>query len=166
MHRAPWSIARAARSLRPSAPRSGVLGDVVRFLARLIAQIAQGAELLNVGGVLIQSGRLVDDSAAPSCYSGSRFGDRGAAGSARLGLAGLGQRSLARHLVPGIAADTAAPIRGDRVAWAVLTLAWHVGHLWWPSRRQFGRFGGANGVGRAQNSPVVRDAPTGLDFRR
>jgi hypothetical protein len=32
---------------------------------------------------------------------------------------------LTRLLVPGIAADTAAPIRGNRVAWAVLTLAWH-----------------------------------------
>ena len=32
----------------------GVLGDVVGLLARLIAKIAQGAELLNVGGVLIQ----------------------------------------------------------------------------------------------------------------
>jgi hypothetical protein len=95
---------------------------VFGFLARLIAQIAQGAELLNVGGVLIQSGRLVDDSAAPSCYSGSRFGDRGAAGSARLGLAGLGQRSLTRLLVPRIATDTAAPIRGDRVSRASLAL--------------------------------------------
>ena len=63
-------------------------------------------------GNLTRAGRLDDDSAAPSCYRGSRFGDRGAAGSATLGLAGLGQRSLARHLVPGIAADTAAPIRG------------------------------------------------------
>jgi hypothetical protein len=71
---------------------------------------------------LIQSGRLVDHSAAPSCYSGSRFGDRGAAGSARLGLAGLGQRSLTRLLVPRIATDTAAPIRGDRVSRASLAL--------------------------------------------
>ena len=92
----------------------GVLGDVVRCLPRLIALIAQATELLNVVVILSKVGRLDDDSAAPSCYSESRFGDRGAAGSARLrvGLAGLGQRSLARHLVPGIAADTAAPIRG------------------------------------------------------
>ena len=102
-----------------------VLGDVVGLLPRLIALIAQATELLNVVVILSKAGRLDDDSAAPSCYSGSRLGDRGAAGSARLGLAGLGQRSLARHLVPGIAADTAAPIRGDRVAWACLTLVYH-----------------------------------------
>ena len=143
-----------------------VLGDVVRCLPRLIALIAQATELLNLVGILSKAGRLEDDSAAPSRYSGSGFGGRGAAGSARLGLAGLGQRSLARHLVPGIAADTAAPIRGDRVAWAFLTLAWHDGHLWWPSRRKFGRFGGRNGVGRAQNSRMFRDAPVGLDLRR
>ena len=100
----------------------GGLGDVVGVLARLIAQIAQGAELLNVVDILSKTDRLDDDSAAPSRYSGSGFGGRGAAGSARLGL-GLGQRSLTRLLVPGIAADTAAPIRGNRVAWAVLTLA-------------------------------------------
>ena len=52
----------------------GVLGDVVRLLARLIAQIAQGAELLNVVVIRSKAGRLVDDSAAPSCYSGSGFG--------------------------------------------------------------------------------------------
>ena len=90
----------------------GGLGDVVGCLARLISLIAQGAELLDVVGVLIQAGRLDDDSAAPSRYIDKGFGGRGAAGSAWLGLAGLGQRSLARHLVPGIAADTAAPIRG------------------------------------------------------
>jgi hypothetical protein len=28
------------------------------------------------------------------------------------------------------------------------------GHLWWPSRRKFRRFGGPHGVGRAQNSRV------------
>ncbi len=97
----------------------------------MIAQIAQGAELLNVVDILSKTDRLDDDSAAPIRYSGSGFGGRGAAGSARLGL-GLGQRSLTRLLVPGIAADTAAPFRGNRVAWAVLTLAWHVGHLRWP----------------------------------
>jgi hypothetical protein len=142
----------------------GVLGDVVGRLARVLVMIAQGAELLNVVGILSKTDRLDDDSAAPSRYSGSGFGGRGAAGSARLGL-GLGQRSLTRLLVPGIAADTAAPIRGNRVAWAVLTLAWHVGHLRWPSRRKFWRFGGPNGVGRAQNSRAFRDAPRGLGLR-
>ena len=144
----------------------GGLGDVVGLLARLISLSAQGAELLDVGGVLIQADRLDDDSAAPSRCIDSGFGGRGAAGSARLGLAGLGQRSLTRLLVPGIAADTAAPIRGDRVTRAFLTLAWHVGHLWWPSRRKFWRFEEQNGVGRAQNSRVFRDAPTGPDLRR
>ncbi len=37
----------------------GVLGDVVGLPARLISLIAQGAQLLNVVGVLIQAGRLV-----------------------------------------------------------------------------------------------------------
>ena len=111
-----------------------VLGDVVRCLPRLIALIAQATELLNLVGILSKAGRLEDNSAAPSRCSGSGFGVRGAAGSARIGPAGLGQRSLAQHLVPGIAPGTAAPIRGDRVTWAFLTLAWHVGHLQWPSR--------------------------------
>ena len=35
------------------------------MLARLIAQIAQGAELLSVVGILSKAGRLDDDSAAP-----------------------------------------------------------------------------------------------------
>ncbi len=46
--------------------------DVVGVLARLISLsdslIARGAQLLNVVGVLIQAGRLDDDSAAPSRY--------------------------------------------------------------------------------------------------
>ena len=84
----------------------------------------------------------MDDSAAPSCYSGSGFGGRGAAGSARLGLAGLGQRSLARHLVPGIAADTAAPIRGNRVAWALLTLVYHSATCGGRLGENFGDLGG------------------------
>ena len=122
----------------------GGLGDVVRLLARVLMMVAQGAELLNVGGVLIQSGRLVDDSAAPSCYSGSGFGGRGAAGSARLGLAGLGQRSLARHLVPGIAADNdAAPhILGYIVAWALLTLVYHSATFGGRLGENFGDLGG------------------------
>ena len=101
-----------------------VLSDVVRrrCLPRLIALIAQATELLNVVGILSKAGRLENDSAAPSRYSGSGFGGRGAAGSARLGLAGLGQRSLTRLLVPRIATDTAAPIRGDRVSRASLAL--------------------------------------------
>jgi hypothetical protein len=101
----------------------GVLGDVRRAPAVVAADVAQGAQLLNVVGVLIQAGRLVDDPAAPSRCS--RFGDRGAAASARLGLAGLGQRSLTRLLVSGIAADTAAPIREDRVTRAILALVSH-----------------------------------------
>ena len=58
----------------------GVLGDVVGCLAlaRLISLIAQGAQLLNVVGVLIQAGRLDDNSAAPSRCSGSGFRGRGA----------------------------------------------------------------------------------------
>ena len=68
----------------------GVLGDVVGLLPRSIAMVAQGAELLNVVVILCKAGRLDDDSAAPIRCSGSGFGDRGAAGSARLGLAGLG----------------------------------------------------------------------------
>ena len=120
------------------------LGDVVRCLPRLIALIAQATELLNLVGILSKAGRLEDDSAAPSRYSGSGFGGRGAAESARLGFAGLGQRSLARHLVPGIAADTKAPIRGDRVTRAFLTLPWHVGHLQWPSRRKFWQYGASH----------------------
>ena len=91
---------------------------------------------------MIQSGRLVDDSAAPSCYSGSRFGDRGAAGSARLGLAGLGQRSLTRLLVPGIAADTAAPIRGNRVTRAFLALVSHSATCGGRLGENFGDLGG------------------------
>ena len=78
-----------------------VLGDVVRCLPQLIALIAQATELLNLVGILSKAGRLEDDSAAPSRCSGSGFGVRGAAGSARLGPAGLWQRSLARHLIPG-----------------------------------------------------------------
>ena len=82
-------------------------------------------------------------------------------------VAGLGQRSLARLLGPHVrvAADAAPHILGYIVAWALLTLAWHVGHLWWPSRRKFRRFGRQNGVDRAQNSRVFRDAPIGLGLR-
>jgi hypothetical protein len=83
-----------------------------------------------------------DDSAAPSRCSGSRFGDRGAAGSARLGLAGLGQRSLARHLVPGIAANTAASIRGDRVTRAFLALVSHSATCGGRLGENFGDLGG------------------------
>ena len=57
----------------------------------------------------------------------SEIGSR-AAGSARLGLAGLGQlRSLARLLGPHVrvAADAAPHIFGCFVAWALLTLAYH-----------------------------------------
>ena len=45
-------------------------------------------------------------------------------------VAGLGQRSLARLLGPHVrvAADAAPHILGYIVAWALLTLAWHVGH--------------------------------------
>ena len=39
------------------------------------------------------------------------------------------------------------------------------GHLWWPSRRKFWRFGGQSGLGRAQNSRGFRDAPIGLGLR-
>ncbi len=68
----------------------GVLGDRVGCLARVLVMVVQGAELLNVVVILCKAGRLDDDSAAPIRCSGSGFGDRGAAGSARLGLAGLG----------------------------------------------------------------------------
>ena len=166
MHRAPWSIARAARSLRPSAPRSGRPWYVVRLLPRLIADVAHGAELLNVVVIRSKAGRLVDDSAAPSCYSGSGFGGRGAAGSARLGLAGLGQRSLARHLVPGIAADTAAPIRGDRVAWAFLTLVYHSATCGGRLGENFGDLGGRTAWAGRRIVEFFWDAPTGLDFHR
>ena len=54
----------------------------------------------------------------------------------------------------------------DKVTRAFLTFAWHVGHLWWPSRRFFWRFGWQNGMGWAQNSRVFRDAPTVVDFHR
>ncbi len=59
----------------------GVLGDVVGCLARLIALIPQGAELLNVVAVVIQvAGWLDDDSAAPRVVNlkadiGSAFED-------------------------------------------------------------------------------------------
>ena len=43
----------------------GVLGDVVGCLARVLVMVAQGAELLNVVGILSKAGRLVDDTAAP-----------------------------------------------------------------------------------------------------
>jgi hypothetical protein len=59
---------------------------------------------------------------------------------------------LTRLLVAGIAADTAASIHWDIIARAMLALVYHRGHLWWPSRRKFWRFGGHSGVGRAQNS--------------
>jgi hypothetical protein len=82
---------------------------------------------------------------------------------------GLGQlRFVTRILGPHVrvAADAghhhAAPhILGYIVAWAILTLAWHVGHLQWPSRRKKWRFGGLNGVGRAQNSRVFGTHPEG-----
>ena len=122
----------------------------------------RGAELLNVGGVLIQAARRQ--------FGRSELSTRKSARPQKIRQArpraGIGQRSLTRLLVPGIAADTVAPIRGDRVTRAFLTLVYHFGHLWWPARRKFWRFGGQNGVGWAQNSRVFRDAPTGLDFHR
>ena len=54
----------------------GVLGDVRRAPAVVAADVAQGAQLLNVVGVLIQAGRLDDDSAAPSRYIDKGFGGR------------------------------------------------------------------------------------------
>ena len=126
----------------------------------------RGAQLLNVVGVLIQAGRIDDDSAAPSSCSGSRFGGRGAAGSARLGLAGLGQWSLARLLVPGIAADTAAPIRGNRVAWAFLTLVYHSATCGGRLGENFGDLGGRTAWAGRKTVEFSRDAPTGLDLRR
>ena len=121
-----------------------VLGDVVGLLARLISLIAQGAQLLNIVGVLIQTGRLDDDSAAPSRNIDSGFGGRGAAGSARLGLAGLGQRSLARLLGPHVrvAADAAPHILGYIVAWALLTLVYHSATCGGRLAENFGDLGG------------------------
>ena len=93
---------------------------------------------------MIQAGRLNNDvlTRPPRVVRaevGSEFGEvldpPGSAGWSRVTV-------LTRPPVPGIAADTAAPIRGDRVAWAFFTLVWHVGHLWWPSRRKRWRFGG------------------------
>ena len=122
----------------------GGLGDVVLLLPRLIALIAQATELLNVVGILSKAGRLEIDSAAPSRYSGSGFGGRGAAGSARLGLAGLGQRSLARLLGPHVrvAADAAPHILGYIVAWALLTLVYHSATCGGRLGENFGDLGG------------------------
>ena len=122
MHRAPWSIVVQLAYFGRQRLDLGVLGDVVGFFAQLLAKVAQGAELLNVGGILVQAGRHDDSSAAPSRQIGHRLGGRG---SARLDLAGLGQRSLTRLLVSGIAAGTAAPIREDRVTRAILALVSH-----------------------------------------
>ena len=86
-----------------------VLGDVVRCLPRLIALVAQATELLNVVVILSKADRLDDDSAAPSCYSGSRFGElQDLLGSASL-VSGNGPSHAPST---GIAADTAASIRG------------------------------------------------------
>jgi hypothetical protein len=104
--------------------------------------VAQGAQLLNVVGILSKAGRHDGDSAAPSRYIDKGFGGRGAAGSARLGLAGLGQRSLTRLLVSGIAADTAAPIRGVRVTRAFLALVSHSATCGGRLGENLGDFGG------------------------
>jgi hypothetical protein len=127
--------------------------------------MAQATELLNVVVILSKVGRLDDDSAAPSCYSESRFGDRGAAGSARLrvGLAGLGQRSLARHLVPGIAADTAAPIRGIKSHGRSLRLLGMSATCGGRLGEDVGDLGGRTAWAARKIVEYFRDAPTGLD---
>ena len=140
-----------------------VLGDVVRCLPRLIALVAQATELLNVVVILSKADRLDDDSAAPSCYSGSRFGElQDLLDSASL-VSGSG---LSHAPSTGIAARHGSVDPWDKVTRAFLTFAWHVGHLWWPSQRKFWRFGWQNGMGPAQNSRVFRDAPTVVDFHR
>ena len=146
----------------------GGLGDVVRLLPRSIAMVAQGAQLLNVVGILSKAGRLEDDSAAPLQVAAAAVDSKSGELQDLLGSAPLISGNGPSHgiLYRGLqqtrqrrSVGTESHERSLRLLGMSATCGGSLGE-------NFGDLGGRTAwAGRAQNSRVFRDAPRGLDLR-